>query len=331
MPTRPRDVPSPHRRSKGRGASTGDVDRREARATIAPVPTHDLAPPDAGILTRAPSSALMLGAIASVQFGSAIAAKLFAQVGPGGAALLRLGSAAVVLLALWRPPLRGRSRSELLLVVLFGLVLAGMNLSFYNAIERIPLGIAVSVEFLGPLAVAIGWSRRRIDLLWVALAALGILALTHAGTHGLSGLGVAFALLAGSFWAAYILLNARLGRKSEGGSGLALSMLVGSVVALPIGVIAGGAHLLEFRSLVLGTAVGMLSSAIPYSLELEALRRIAINVFGVLMSLEPAMAALAGLLILGQGLTARTVLGIALVVGASAGASLAARQPPVAV
>ena len=273
----------------------------------------------------------MVGAIASVQFGSALAAKLFSQVGPGGAVLLRLSSASVMLLIVWRPRLHGRTRRELLLAGVFGLVLAGMNLSFYNAIERIPLGIAVSVEFLGPLAVAVGWSRRRIDLLWVALAAVGILALTHGGTHGLSGIGVAFALVAGSLWAAYILLNARLGRKFEGGAGLALSMCVGAVAVLPVGVIAGGERLLEPRSLVLGTAVGMLSSAIPYSLELEALRRIAVNVFGVLMSLEPAMAALAGLLILGQGLTARTLAGIALVVGASAGASLGAREPPVAV
>ena len=273
----------------------------------------------------------MLGAIASVQFGSAIAAKLFAQVGPGGAALLRLASAAVVLLALWRPRLRGMARSELLLVGVFGLVLAGMNLSFYSAIDRIPLGIAVAIEFVGPLAVAVGGSRRRSDLLWVALAAAGILLLTQGGTHRLNGLGVAFALTAGCLWAAYILLNARLGRAFEGGTGLALSMCVASVVALPAGVIQGGLHLLKPRSLALGAAVGMLSSAIPYSFELEALRRIAVNVFGVLMSLEPAMAALAGLLVLGQGLSVRALVGIALVVAASIGASRETRKPPVAV
>ncbi|MDQ6804378.1 MAG: EamA family transporter [Actinomycetota bacterium] len=284
-----------------------------------------------GLLARAPSTGLIVGAIASVQFGSAIAATLFARVGPGGAVLLRLGSASVVLVALWRPRIQRRTRRELVLAVAFGLVLAGMNLTFYTALHRIPLGIAVSIEFLGPLAVAVGGSRRPIDLLWVALAAAGIVALAHGGTRHLSGVGVAFALAAGCLWAAYILLNARVGRAFEGGTGLALAMCVGSVVAIPAGVIDGGAHLLDARSLVLGTAVGMLSSAIPYSFELEALRRIAVNVFGVLMSLEPAMAALAGLIVLGQGLSLRAIIGIALVVAASAGASLQTREPPVAV
>jgi len=196
----------------------------------------------------------------------------------------------------------------------FGVVLAGMNLSFYNAIHRIPLGIAVAIEFVGPLAVAVGGSRRRIDFLWVALAAVGILALTHGATHGLNGLGVAFALIAGSFWAAYILLNARVGRQFEGGTGLALSMCVASAVALPAGLVEGGAHLLEPRSLALGAAVGMLSSAIPYSFELEA-----------------AMAAFAGLLVLGQGLSGRALGGIALVVAASVGASRQTREAPVAI
>jgi inner membrane transporter RhtA len=273
----------------------------------------------------------MLGAIGSVQFGSAIAATLFAQVGPGGAVLLRLLSASIVLLALWRPRLRGRTKRELFLAAAFGLVLAGMNLSFYTALHRIPLGIAVSVEFLGPLAVAVGGSRRPIDGLWVVLAAVGIVALTHGGTRHLSGVGVAFALAAGCLWAAYILLNARVGQAFEGGTGLALAMCVASVAALPAGLIDGGMHLLEPRSLALGAAVGMLSSAIPYSFELEALRRIAVHVFGVLMSLEPAMAALAGLIVLGQGLSARELVGIALVVAASAGASLESRQAPVAV
>jgi inner membrane transporter RhtA len=273
----------------------------------------------------------MVGAIASVQFGSAIATTLFARVGPGGAVLLRLLSASIVLVALWRPPVRGRTRRELMLVIAFGLVLAGMNLTFYTALHRIPLGIAVSIEFLGPLAVAVGGSRRPVDLVWVVLAAVGIVALTHGGTRHLSGVGVAFALAAGCLWAAYILLNARVGQAFEGGSGLALAMCVAAVAALPAGVIDGGAHLLEPRSLALGTAVGMLSSAIPYSFELEALRRIAVHVFGVLMSLEPAMAALAGLIVLGQGLSARELVGIALVVAASAGASLRSRAAPVAV
>ncbi|MHB8659059.1 MAG: EamA family transporter [Solirubrobacteraceae bacterium] len=289
------------------------------------------AAPERALLARAPSGGLVLGAIASVQFGSAVAAKLFATVGPGGAVLLRLLSASLVLVALWRPRLRGAGRRGLLLSVLFGIVLAAMNLSFYHALHLIPLGIAVTIEFVGPLAVAVLGSRRPIDLVWVALASAGILALANGATHGLNGLGVLFALVAGGFWGAYILINARVGRAFEGGSGLAMAMCVASAAALPAGLIEGGARLLEPRSLVLGAAVGMLSSAIPYSFELEALRRIAPHVFGVLMSLEPAMAAAAGLIVLGQGLSLRAVLGIALVVAASLGASRRIVEPPVAV
>jgi inner membrane transporter RhtA len=282
-------------------------------------------------LARAPSGALVLGAITSVQIGSAIATKLFGQVGPSGAVLLRLLFASIVLLAVWRPRLHGRARRELGLAAVFGVVLALMNLSFYAAIDRIPLGIAVTIEFVGPLGVAVAGSRRPIDVLWIVLAAGGIAALTQGDAHGLNALGVAFAVLAGAFWAAYILLNARVGRAFERGTGLTVAMCIAAIVALPFGVVDGGGHLLELRSLALGAGVGMLSSAIPYSFEQEALRRIAPSVFGVLMSLEPAVAALAGLIILGQSLGARAVAGIALVVIASVGASRRARKAPVAV
>jgi inner membrane transporter RhtA len=281
-----------------------------------------------GLLARAPSAGLVLGGIASVQVGSAIAATLFDRIGPGGAVLLRILSAAVVLTVLWRPRLRGRPRSDLIAGVAFGLVLAGMNLSFYHAIHRLPLGVAVTIEFIGPLGVAIGGSRRPIDLLWVALAAGGIVALARGQTHGLDLLGALLALLAGALWGAYILLNARIGRTFERGTGLALAMFVATVAVFPAGVIEGGSHLFTPRVLLLGCAVGMLSSAIPYSFENEALRRIAPSVFGVLMSLEPAMAAIAGWLILSQGLGARSVLGIALVVCASVGASRRAHELP---
>jgi len=270
------------------------------------------------------------GAIGSVQFGSSLAATLFATLGSGGTAFLRLLFAAIVLGLLWRPALRGRSRQELALAGVFGLVLAGMNLTFYAALSRIPLGIAVAIEFVGPLAVALAGSRRPVDLLWVALALAGILALTRVEGHGLSGLGVVFALIAGCMWGTYIVLNARLGRAFEGSTGLALAMLPAAVVALPFGVLAGGTHLLEPSSLALGAAVGILSSVIPYSFELEALRRIAPATFGVLMSLEPAVAALAGFLVLGQALGVRALLGIALVVAASIGASRAGSALPVA-
>jgi inner membrane transporter RhtA len=286
--------------------------------------------PEPGLLDRAPSGVLVVGAIASVQFGAAIAATLFARVGPAGTVLLRLAFGSVVLLAVWRPRLGARPARELALAVAFGAVLAAMNLSFYAALQRVPLGIAVSLEFIGPLTVALLGSRRGMDLLWVALAALGIVALTHGDSHGLNGLGVALALLAGVFWGAYILLNARLGRVFPGGTGLALAMCVATLAVAPLGIVEGGRHLLDGESLLAGAAIGLLSSAIPYSLEVEALRRIATAVFGVLMSLEPAFAALAGLLVLGQHLGARVLAGIALVILASVGASRRARAGAVA-
>jgi inner membrane transporter RhtA len=295
------------------------------------VASIDATAPRAGLLERAPSTALVVGGIASVQFGSAIAATLFHRIGPAGAVLLRLVSASVVLVAIWRPRLAHRTRRELALAAAFGLVLAAMNLTFYEAIHRIPLGIGVTIEFTGPLAVAVAGSRRKLDLVWVGLAAGGIVALMHGDTHGLNTLGVVLALVAGGLWASYILLNARVGRVFQGGTGLALAMCVAAVVALPFGVAQGGSALVQPHYLLLGCAVGMLSSAIPYSLEMEALRRMATNVFGVLMSLEPAMAALAGFLVLGQDLAAREIIGIALVVVASVGASRRTREPPLAV
>jgi inner membrane transporter RhtA len=206
-----------------------------------------------------------------------------------------------------------------------------MNLAFYAAIQRIPLGIAVTIEFVGPLAVAIIGSRRRLDLLWVALAAAGIVGLMRGDSHSLDALGVSLALVAGCLWGAYILVNARVGRTFAGGTGLAIAMCVASVVALPVGIAQGGTQLLQPHVLLVGAAVGMLSSAIPYTLEMEALRRIATNVFGVLMSLEPAVAALAGFLIIDQSLSVRELIGIALVVAASVGASSSARRAAIAV
>jgi inner membrane transporter RhtA len=288
-------------------------------------------PGKAGLLERVPSPGLVVGAIASVQFGSALATTLFHRIGPAGAVSIRLVSATIVLMAVWRPSVRNRSRRDLALAAVFGLELAAMNLSFYSALHRIPLGIAVTIEFVGPLAVAVLGSRRGVDLVWVGLAAGGILLLSRGTSHGLDGLGVLLALLAGGFWGLYIVTNARVGRAFEGSSGLALAMCVASVAALPFGIAQAGPRLLEPHVLLLGAAVGMLSSAIPYSCEIEALRRIAPPVFGVLMSLEPAVAALAGLIVLGQGLGTRAILGMALVVGASLGASRRTREPPIAV
>jgi inner membrane transporter RhtA len=286
-------------------------------------------PRSPGLLGRAPSAGLVLGAITSVQIGAALATTLFSRLGPAGAVLVRIAAASIVLAAIWRPQIRGRPRRELVLAGVLGFVLAAMNLCFYESIDRIPLGTAVTIEFVGPLVVAVTGSRRALDLVWVALAVLGIVGLTRGGTHSLDGLGVALALIAGGFWGAYIILNGRVGRVFERGTGIALSMCVASVLMLPVGIAAAGAHLLVAKSLAIGAAVGILSSAIPYSFEHEALRRIAASVFGVLMSLEPAVAALAGFILLGQGLSAREVVGIGFVVAASAGASRRIGEAPV--
>lgn len=294
--------------------------------TIAVVSSQRQALPGAASLARVPSPALVVGAIGSVQFGAAIAATLFDRLGPAGTVLLRLLFGSLMLLVVWRPRLRGLTRAQWLGAIVFGLDLCAMNMSFYGSLARIPLGIAVALEFLGPLTVALLGSRRRLDLLWVALAALGILALTHVDGHALNGLGVALALIAGGFWGAYIIINARLGSLFAGGLGLSLAMCVAALAALPLGLVEGGSGLVSAEALLLGAAVGLLSSAIPYSLEVEALRRIAPHVFGVLMSLEPAAATLAGLIVLGQRLGARVLLGIALVVVASIGASRGAGE-----
>jgi inner membrane transporter RhtA len=270
----------------------------------------------------------VLAAVTSVQVGSAFAKGIFDEVGPGGTVFLRVLSAAVVLALIWRPGPRGHSRRDLVVAVLFGISLAGMNLAFYSALDRIPLGIAVTFEFVGPLGVAVFGSRRRLDLVWVVLAAAGILLLSGFGGANLDGLGVALALLAGGFWAAYILLSVRVGRAFPGGSGLALAMLVAAVPLAPIGIAQGGADLVSPSVLAVGIGVGMMSSAIPYTLELEALRRLPAGVFGVLMSLEPAVAAAAGFVVLGQDLGTREVVAIVMVVAASAGAARGATVAP---
>lgn len=270
----------------------------------------------------------MLAAVASVQFGGAVAKTLFDEIGPAGTASVRVLFAAIILVLVWRPALAGRSWADLRLAAAYGFALVAMNLSFYEAIDRIPLGIAVTIEFVGPLGVAIAGSRRALDLLWVALAAAGILLLSDFGTADLDTLGVALALLAGCFWAAYILLATRVGRAYEGGQGIALGMAAGALMLLPIGVADAGSDLFTTEVLLIGLAVAILSSVIPYTLELEALRRMPAGVFGVLMSLEPAAAALAGFIVLDEGLATREVVAIALVVAASAGAARNASVPP---
>jgi inner membrane transporter RhtA len=277
-----------------------------------------------GATGAVPPTGLVLLAVGCFQLGAAIAKGLFDSVGPAGAVFLRVGFAALILLLMWRPRLGGYARSDYGVAIVFGLALAGMNFAFYSALERIPLGVAVTLEFTGPLAVAVAGSRRLIDLLWVILAATGILLLAPLNLFGgvdLDPVGVALALLAGTLWGSYILLSARTGRVFPGGTGLALAMCVGALALVPVGVAEAGYALLDPRILLVGFGVAMLSSAIPYSLEMEALRKLPARVFGVLMSLEPAVAALVGFVVLGERLGLRALAAVVLVTMAAAGAS----------
>jgi inner membrane transporter RhtA len=285
--------------------------------------------PPRGPLDRVPPIGLVLTGVVSVQFGAALATTLFDELGPAGTSLLRIGFAAIIMAVAVRPRLRGIAPDAWRLVVAFGLTLGVMNLAFYEALDRIPLGIAVTVEFAGPLAVAVLGSRRPLDLLWVVLAAAGILLLANpGGAESIDGIGLALALVAAGGWASYILLAARAGPRFPGAEGVTLAMAVAALVPLVPGIAGGGSVLLEPRYLAIGAVVGLMSSAIPYSLEMEALRRIPRHVFSVLMSMEPGVAALAGFIVLGQALDARELVAIALVAAASAGASRHMSAPP---
>jgi inner membrane transporter RhtA len=270
---------------------------------------------------------LVAVAVGSVQFGAALAATLFDEAGAPGTVLVRVVIAALILVLLWRPPVRGHSREAWRLAIAFGISLAVMNFFFYMSLERIPLGLAVTFEFVGPLGVALAGSRRARDFVWVAFAAGGIVLIASPGSGGLDALGVLFALLAGGAWAAYILLSARTGRVFPGGAGLALAMCVAAALLVPVGVADAGDALLDSEVLLVGAAVAVLSSAIPYSAEFEALRLMPEHVFGIALSVEPAVAALAGYLLLDQSLGARELVGIAFVMAATAGAVAGTRAP----
>ena len=266
-----------------------------------------------------PAPLLVLGGVLSVQFGGALAATLVPQVGAGGSVLLRVGFAAVLLYAVARPRLRGHTRQAWATVVAFGVALGLMNWSFYGSLAHLPLGVAVTVEFLGPLVLTTVLSRRLLDFAAVAAAAAGVLLISEAFTVPLADLslvGLGLALTAGVFWAAYILLSSRTGAAFPGLDGLALALVVATVVVLPVGLTGDGLWTTEHLAKGLGLAV--LSSLLPYSLELLALRRLSAAAFGILLSLEPAVAALAGLLVLGQRLDAVQLVGLVLVVLASA-------------
>jgi len=270
---------------------------------------------------RASAVGLVLAAACSVQGGAAVAKSLFPQLGAPGVVFLRLLFGSAALWAIARPQLRGRSRRDLRLVAALGVVLVSMNLSFYESLQRLPLGIAVTVEFLGPLAVAVLGSRRAVDLVWVALAAAGVALLANGGGSAAHPLGIVLAAVAGFFWACYILLSVHVGRAFPGASGLAPAMALGAVLAAPWGIVSAGHHLRDPQLVGAAVGVGLLSSALPWSLELEALRRLPSHVFSVVLSLEPAVAALAGFVFLHEHLRVRAWFAIALVVLASAGAA----------
>lgn len=275
-----------------------------------------------------PAPLLVLGGILSVQFGGALAATLIPEVGVGGSVLMRIGFAAVILMVAVRPRVRGRSRSDWLLVIAFGAILGLMNWAFYGSLAHLPLGVAVTVEFLGPLVLTTLLSRRLLDFVAVLAAAGGVLLISEAFTvplGDLSWVGLGLAATAGACWASYIVLSGRVGAAFERLDGLAFALVVATVVVLPAGLVDTPSLTAEHVAKGLGLAV--LSSLLPYSLELLALRRLTAAVFGILLSLEPAVAALAGLLVLGQLLDAMQLAGLVLVVCATAIVMSVGKQP----
>ncbi len=272
---------------------------------------------------------LVIGAIVSVQVGAAFAKSLFELAPPTAIAWLRMAVAAVVLMLVARPRLTGRGWAEWRVVIGYGIALATMNWAIYMSFARIPLGLAVTIEFLGPLALALVGSRRALDLVWVALAGIGV-ALLGVFPVTVDWIGVGFALLAGAGWAAYILLGRRTGVSWSGVTGVSMGAVVGATVFLIPGIVTGGSALLQPKVLLLGAAVAIMSSVIPYGLEMVALRSISPGVFGILMSLEPAAAALAALVILGEQLGWVEIVAMTCVIVASAGATrtLGRQSPP---
>jgi inner membrane transporter RhtA len=296
-----------------------NVDPTPRDASPAPSPATSAGRAIAAI----PAPALVMLGIVSVQLGSALAKHLFSAVGSFGTVALRLFFAATALMLLWRPSLR-MSRRTWAVVITYGVIVGSMNLCFYMALARIPLGIAVTVEFLGPLAVALFGSRRWLDAFWAVLATGGV-ALLMEGRGNLDLVGFLFALAAGTCWGVYILVGAALGRHTTEANGLALGMAVAALIAVPFGVAESGAKLLQPWVLVAGLGVALMSSVIPYLVDLEALRKIPPRVFGILMSLEPAMAALIGLVVLGESLRGSQWIAVLCVVAASVGATRGAR------
>lgn len=272
----------------------------------------------------------MVAGLVFQEVGASISVTLFPQIGPIGMVTLRLVFSAIILLAVARPVLRGHSAGSWGSAVGFGLVLAGMNTFFYLSLDRIPLGPAVTLEILGPLALSVIAGRRWISALWAGLALVGVLllggVLLHSGEQApLDPLGTVFALVAGALWVGYILLSSRTGRAFPGLSGLAIAAAVAALATIPLAAVTAGPALFDPVILLLGLGVAVLSSAIPYALEFIALRRLSPATFAIILASAPAIAAIAGLVLLAQHLTLPQWIGIVCVVAAGVGAVRTAR------
>ena len=271
-----------------------------------------------------PLPAVLL-AIISVQSGAAIAKGLFPAIGAAGTASLRIGISALLLLAVYRPNVKKITVDQWKLVIPYGLSLGAMNLIFYLSIERIPIGLAVTLEFIGPLLVAVFGSKRIIDFFWVLLAAAGIVLIAPWSNNGLDLLGVLFALLAGTLWAAYIVLGGKISKIMKGGDAVTIGMLFASILIVPFGILGNGLSNLTPQLLGLGIALALLSSAIPFTLEMKALGQLPARTFSILMSLEPAAASICAFIFLQEYLTFNEILAVVFVVIASAGSTITSK------
>lgn len=277
------------------------------------------------LLNIPPLPAVIL-AIISVQGGAAIAKGLFPAIGPTATASLRIGLSAIILLIANRPNLFKLTKVQWKAVIPYGLALGAMNVIFYMAIKRIPLGLGVTLEFIGPLLLAVFNSKRGLDYLWVLLAAVGIALIAPWSNQGLDIIGVLLALLAGGFWAAYIVLGSRISKIMKGGDAVSVGMIFATLLVVPFGFIGGGFNEITPTLLLLGGALALLSSAIPFTLEMSALGQMPARTFSILMSMEPAVASLCGLVFLHEHLSFLEYLAVAFVVIASAGATLTSKK-----
>lgn len=272
-----------------------------------------------------PVPAVLL-AIISVQCGAAIAKSLFPAIGAAGTASLRIGVSALILLLAYRPNLKSITREQWKIVVPYGLSLGAMNLIFYLAIERIPIGLAVTLEFIGPLLVAIIGSKRLIDYCWILLAAAGIVLIAPWSNERIDPLGVLFALIAGGLWAAYIVLGGKISRIMNDGQAVSTGMLFAAILILPFGFYENGLANLTPKLFGMGVALALLSSAIPFTLEMKALGQLPPRTFSILMSLEPAAASVCAFIFLQENLSFYEILAVVCVVVASAGSTLTAKK-----